>query len=94
MEGWVQGWEVTQGESDTSNGQMAEVNEKVATMSKNVQSPSRARSSADVGAAAGSEEVQSRLERVEDDVSALIGVRDSSKAAWAEVLIPKPQPQP
>ncbi len=64
------------------------MNEKVATMSKNMQSPSRARSSADASADAGSEEIQSRLERVEDDVSALIGVRDSNKTAWAEV--PKP----
>lgn len=82
------GWEDWQNGCDTSNGQVAEVNEKVATMSKNTQSPSRARSSADASATAGSEEIQSRLERVEDDVSALIGVRDSNKTAWAEV--PKP----
>jgi hypothetical protein len=62
------------------------VNEKVTTMSKTMQSPSPVRS-ADASASAVSEDVLNRLERVEDDVSTLIGVRDSNKTAWAEVRL-------
>ena len=71
---------------DTSNGQVADVNEKVVTMSKTMQSPSSVRS-ADASASAVSEDWLNRLERVEDDVSTLIGVRDSNKIAWSEVRL-------
>ena len=62
------------------------MNEKVVTMSKTMQSPSSVRS-ADASASAVSEDWLNRLERVEDDVSTLIGVRDSNKIAWSEVRL-------
>lgn len=77
------------------------MNEKVVTISKTMQSktmqsPSPVRST-DASASAVSEDLLNRLERVEDDVSMLIGVRDSNKTAWAEVRHgprepPSPQP--
>ena len=70
-------------QADNTQEQVAELTQKLATVEKKLGSAaSPARGAGD--ALPGAAEMQDRLERVEDDVSSLIGARDASKNAVAD----------
>ena len=70
-------------QADNTQERVAELTEKLASVDKKLGSASPQRS--DGGGPPGAAEIQDRLERIEDDVSSLIGARDSSKSVVADV---------